>query len=126
MNFRVNVDCVAFGYIDTRLTQRFEGSPATIDIKGSRYKVGLDTRVLDALTPTIPLGRPGTPEEAAGSAYLFCIPESDYVNGQVLICDGGPRICDTFGAVAARRRAGRLGAKALCRDSKCPWDRACA
>ncbi len=89
---RVNVNCVAFGYIDTRLTQRFEGSPPTIDVKGGRYKVGLDTRMLDAMTPSIPLGRPGTPEEAAGAVYLFCIPESDYVSGQVLVCDGGPRL----------------------------------
>jgi 3-oxoacyl-[acyl-carrier protein] reductase len=88
----VNVNCVAFGYIDTRLTQRFEGAPATIEIKGERYKVGLDARMLDAYAPTIPLGRAGTPEEAAGAVYLFCIPESDYVSGQVLVCDGGPRI----------------------------------
>jgi 3-oxoacyl-[acyl-carrier protein] reductase len=89
---RVNVNCVAFGYIDTRLTQRFEGAPATIDIKGERYKVGLDSRMLDSYTPTIPLGRSGTPEEAAGAVYMFCIPESDYVSGQILVCDGGPRI----------------------------------
>jgi 3-oxoacyl-[acyl-carrier protein] reductase len=88
----VNVNCVAFGYIDTRLTQRFEGAPATIEIKGERYKVGLDARMLDAYAPTIPLGRAGTPEEAAGAVYLFCIPESDYISGQVLVCDGGPRI----------------------------------
>lgn len=89
---RVNVNCVAFGYIDTRLTQRFEGAPPTIEVKGGRYKVGLDSKMLEAITPTIPLGRAGTPEEAAGAVYLFCIPESDYVSGQVLVCDGGPRL----------------------------------
>ncbi|MFZ2662830.1 MAG: SDR family oxidoreductase, partial [Rhodoferax sp.] len=36
-----------------------------------------------------PLGRSGTPEEAAGSVYLLCIPESNYVSGQTLICGGG-------------------------------------
>jgi 3-oxoacyl-[acyl-carrier protein] reductase len=87
--FRVNVNCVAFGYIDTRLTQRFERQPATIEVKGQQHKVGLDARMIDALTPTIPLGRAGTAEEAAGAVYLFCIPESDYVSGQVLVCDGG-------------------------------------
>jgi len=86
---RVNVNCVAFGYVDTRLTQRYEGAPPTIEVKGGRYKVGLDGGMLDVMTPTIPLGRPGTPEEAAGAVYLFCIPESDYVSGQVLVCDGG-------------------------------------
>jgi 3-oxoacyl-[acyl-carrier protein] reductase len=89
---RVNVNCVAFGYIDTRLTQRFEGTPPTIEIKKGHYKVGLDSKMLDAITPTIPLGRAGTAEEAAGAVYLFCIPESDYVSGQVLVCDGGPRV----------------------------------
>ena len=29
-----------------------------------------------------PLGRGGTPEEAAGSVYLFCMPESNYITGQ--------------------------------------------
>ena len=37
----------------------------------------------------IPLGRAGTPEEAAGAVYLFCLPESDYISGQVLVCSGG-------------------------------------
>lgn len=90
--YRVNVNCVAFGYIDTRLTQRSEGAPATIDIKGEAYKVGLDPRMIDALMTQIPLGRAGTPEDAAGAVYLFCIPESDFVSGQVLVCEGGPRI----------------------------------
>lgn len=31
----------------------------------------------------------GTPEEAAGAVYLLCIPESDYVSGQTLMCTGG-------------------------------------
>ena len=38
---------------------------------------------------SIPLGRGGTPDEAAGAVYLFCIPESDYVSGQTLMCSGG-------------------------------------
>lgn len=45
--------------------------------------------LLSMMEQTIPLGRGGTPEEAAGSVYLFCIPESDYVSGQTLICSGG-------------------------------------
>lgn len=42
-----------------------------------------------AMEQTIPLGRGGAPEEAAGAVYLFCIPESDYVSGQTLVCSGG-------------------------------------
>jgi 3-oxoacyl-[acyl-carrier protein] reductase len=37
----------------------------------------------------IPLGRSGTPVEAAGAVYLMCAPESDYVSGQTLVCGGG-------------------------------------
>jgi 3-oxoacyl-[acyl-carrier protein] reductase len=90
--YRINVNCVAFGYIDTRLTQAAEGAPATIEIKGQPHKVGLDPRMIEAWTAQIPLGRAGTPEDAAGAVYLFCIPESDFLSGQVLVCEGGPRI----------------------------------
>jgi 3-oxoacyl-[acyl-carrier protein] reductase len=37
----------------------------------------------------IPLGRPGTVEEAAGAVYLFCLPESNYITGEVVTCGGG-------------------------------------
>jgi 3-oxoacyl-[acyl-carrier protein] reductase len=44
--------------------------------------------LLALMEKTIPLGRGGTPEEAADAVYLFCIPESDYVSGQTLLCSG--------------------------------------
>ena len=37
----------------------------------------------------IPLGRLGTPEEAANGVYLFCTPASDYISGQVVTVGGG-------------------------------------
>ena len=37
----------------------------------------------------IPLGRPGTPEEAAGGVFFLCSPWSNYVHGQVLNVTGG-------------------------------------
>jgi 3-oxoacyl-[acyl-carrier protein] reductase len=37
----------------------------------------------------IPVGRGGTPDEAAGAIYMFCIPESNYVSGQTIVCGGG-------------------------------------
>ena len=89
--YKVNVNCVAFGYIDTRLTQVWEGEAATIDVRGQRLKVGFDRRVAEAMEPAIALGRKGTVEEAAGAVYLFCIPESDYITGEVLVCGGGSR-----------------------------------
>jgi 3-oxoacyl-[acyl-carrier protein] reductase len=87
--YGVNVNCVAFGFIETRLTQAWEGEPATIEVKGRKLKVGFDRRVADTLGARIPLGRAGKAEEGAGAVYLLCLPESDYITGQCLICDGG-------------------------------------
>lgn len=87
--YLVNVNCVAFGFIGTRLTQTLDSGPATIEVHERRHKVGLDPGTVARLEAAIPLGRRGTAEEAAGSVYLFCIPESDYISGQVLVCGGG-------------------------------------
>jgi 3-oxoacyl-[acyl-carrier protein] reductase len=45
--------------------------------------------MLNSVAATCPLGRMGTPEEAAGAVLFFCSPLSDYVTGEVLICGGG-------------------------------------
>jgi 3-oxoacyl-[acyl-carrier protein] reductase len=84
----VTVNCVAYGFIKTRLTATVAGE-STANIDGRDIKVGLNPDLLAALERTIPLGRGGTPDEAAGAVYLFCIPESDYVSGQTLMCSGG-------------------------------------
>jgi len=87
--YKVNVNSVAFGLIKTRLTEADAQADASIDIAGRSIKVGVNPQILKNAEATIPLGRGGTPEEAAGAVYLFCIPESDYVSGQVLVCGGG-------------------------------------
>ncbi len=85
----VNVNAVAFGHIETRLTVPFVGKDsATVQIEGREIKVGISEQIVEQSKKAIPLGRPGRPEEAAGSVYLLCIPESNYVTGQVLICGG--------------------------------------
>ena len=61
----------------------------TIDVAGRDIKVGVQPQVLDAMARMIPLGRGGTPEEAADAVYLFCSPESNYISGQVVVCGGG-------------------------------------
>ena len=87
---KVNVNCVAFGAIETRLTQRVpQGGEAFVSIEGREIRVGIPADLATAPGREIPLGRLGTPEEAAGSIYLFCLPESDYISGQTIICGGG-------------------------------------
>jgi 3-oxoacyl-[acyl-carrier protein] reductase len=87
--YKVNVNSVAFGLIMTRLTQPLTAGNANVDIGGRTIAVGVQPDRLKAAEATIPLGRGGTPEEAAGAVYMFCIPESNYVSGQVLVCGGG-------------------------------------
>jgi 3-oxoacyl-[acyl-carrier protein] reductase len=84
----VNVNCVAFGYIDTRLTQEISGE-TVVAIEGNPRRVGLTRDMIDEITKRIALGRAGTPDEAAGGIMLFCLPESDYVTGQILEVSGG-------------------------------------
>lgn len=87
--YDVTVNCVAFGLIRTRLTEGPAGGDASIDVDGRQIKVGVNPDLLAQLETGIPLGRAGTPAEAAGAVYLFCQPESDYVSGQVVVCGGG-------------------------------------
>jgi len=87
--YDVTVNCVAYGLIRTRLTEAAADGNASIDVAGREIKVGVNPDLLSQLERGIPLGRAGTPAEGAGAAYLFCIPESDYVSGQVLVCGGG-------------------------------------
>lgn len=87
--YKVNVNSIAFGLIKTRLTEADAQADASIDIAGRKIKVGVNPQILKNAEAMIPLGRGGTPEEAAGAVYLFCIPESNYVSGQVLVCGGG-------------------------------------
>jgi len=84
----VTVNCVAFGFIQTRLTAS-TAEAATANIEGREIKVGINPGLLAMMEQSIPLGRGGTPEEAAGAVYLLCAPESDYVSGQTLMCSGG-------------------------------------
>lgn len=86
--YNVTVNSVAFGLIRTRLTQGTAGD-SSIDVEGRHIHVGMNPQLLATMETMIPLGRGGTPAEAAGAVYLFCIPESDYVSGQTLVCGGG-------------------------------------
>ena len=87
--YNVNVNAVGFGMIETRLTQPITPQGATIDVQGRQIAVGVQPKMLEALKSVCPLGRAGTPEEAAGAVLFFCSPLSDYITGEVLICGGG-------------------------------------
>jgi len=87
--YNVNVNCVGFGLIETRLIQPLDSQAASIEIQGRQIPVGVQPKVLEAVKSMCPLGRLGTPEEAAGAALFLCSPLSDYVTGEVLICSGG-------------------------------------
>jgi 3-oxoacyl-[acyl-carrier protein] reductase len=86
--FKVNVNAVAFGYIETRLTaSKVEDN--VMEIGGEKVQLGIPDQLRGMAAMLIPLGRPGTPEEAAGGVFFLCSPWSNYVHGQVLNVTGG-------------------------------------
>jgi 3-oxoacyl-[acyl-carrier protein] reductase len=87
--YNVNVNAVGFGLIETRLVQPLDGPDATVRMHGHDIRLGVQPAVLESVKNACPLGRLGTPDEAAGAVLFFCSPLSDYVTGEVLICGGG-------------------------------------
>jgi 3-oxoacyl-[acyl-carrier protein] reductase len=88
--YNINVNAVGFGLIQTRMTQPLKLG-GTINVTGRKIPIGVQPAMIESVAATSPLGRMGTPEEAAGAALFFCSPLSDYVSGEVLICAGGFR-----------------------------------
>jgi 3-oxoacyl-[acyl-carrier protein] reductase len=86
--FKINVNAVAFGFIETRLTAAKENSES-VEVDGKEVQLGIPEQLRQMATMLIPLGRPGTPEEAAGGVFFLCSPWSNYVHGQVLNVTGG-------------------------------------
>ena len=86
--FKVNFNAVAFGFIDTRLTAA-KVEENTMEIGGEKVQLGIPEQMRGMASMLIPLGRPGTPEEAAGGVFFLCSPWSNYVHGQVLNVTGG-------------------------------------
>jgi len=89
--YNVTVNAVGFGLIDTRLIKPMEDQATNISIGEKRVRVGMQADVRDEVIKQIPLGRLGTPEDAANAVFFFCSPLSDYVTGEVLVCGGGIR-----------------------------------
>jgi 3-oxoacyl-[acyl-carrier protein] reductase len=86
--FKINVNAVAFGYIETRLTAS-KDADNVVEIGGERVQLGIPDNMRQMASMLIPIGRPGTPEEAAGGVFFLCSPWSNFVHGQVLNITGG-------------------------------------
>jgi 3-oxoacyl-[acyl-carrier protein] reductase len=89
--YNVTVNAVGFGLIDTRLIKPLDDAETNIAIGERQVHVGMQAQVREQATRMIPLGRLGTPEDAANAVFFFCSPLSDYVTGEVLVCSGGIR-----------------------------------
>jgi 3-oxoacyl-[acyl-carrier protein] reductase len=86
--FKVNVNAVAFGFVETRLTAAKEEG-GKIEREGEEIQLGIPEQMRQMASMLIPVGRPATPEEAAGGIFFLCSPWSDFVHGQVINVTGG-------------------------------------
>jgi 3-oxoacyl-[acyl-carrier protein] reductase len=86
--FKINVNAVAFGFVETRLTAAKEEG-GKIEREGEEIQLGIPEQMRQMAAMLIPVGRPATPEEAAGGIFFLCSPWSNFVHGQVLNVTGG-------------------------------------
>ena len=89
--FRVNVNAVAFGFVETRLTAASDDDDGgeTFVKNGQEIRLGIPEKMRQLAPTIIPLGRPATAEDAAGPIFFLCSPWSNFVHGQVLTASGG-------------------------------------
>jgi 3-oxoacyl-[acyl-carrier protein] reductase len=86
--FKINVNAVAFGWIETRLTAA-KVEDNTMEIDGEKVQLGIPEQARSMAPMLVPVGRPGTADEAAGPVLFLCSPYSNFVHGQVLHVTGG-------------------------------------
>jgi 3-oxoacyl-[acyl-carrier protein] reductase len=89
--YNVQVNCVCYGFIETRLTAPKESAEKVVR-EGEEVQLGVPDQLRQMAPLLIPLGRPGTPEEAAGPVLFLASPLSNYVSGIVLEVMGGRAI----------------------------------
>jgi 3-oxoacyl-[acyl-carrier protein] reductase len=87
--FKINCNAVAFGFVETRLTQAKEKGETLEAPTGDQVELGIPEQMRAMASMTIPLGRPAKPEEAAGPVLFLCSGLSNYVHGQILNVTGG-------------------------------------
>jgi 3-oxoacyl-[acyl-carrier protein] reductase len=86
--FKINVNAVAFGFVETRLTQAKEEAEA-IERGGEKIELGIPAQQRAMASMIIPLGRAAQPGEAAGPVLFLASELANYVHGQVLNVTGG-------------------------------------
>lgn len=87
-NFGVRANAVVFGMIDTRLTRAREKGES-IEVAGQTVQLGVPAGLLSMMPLLTPLGRAGTPEEAAAGIFLMALPMASFITGHVLEVTGG-------------------------------------
>jgi NAD(P)-dependent dehydrogenase (short-subunit alcohol dehydrogenase family) len=58
-------------------------------VVNTRLGGGTSQEYLDSVVPTIPLGRPGQPDDIAGVVAFLCSADASYMTGAMLFVDGG-------------------------------------
>jgi len=86
--FKVNVNAVAFGFVETRLTAAKEDA-GSIEREGEKIELGIPEQQRAMASMIIPLGRPAQPEEAAGPVLFLASGLANYVHGQIVNVTGG-------------------------------------
>jgi 3-oxoacyl-[acyl-carrier protein] reductase len=87
--FKINVNAVAFGFVETRLTAAKEAGEEMTSPTGEKIELGIPEQMRQMASAIIPLGRPATPEEASGPVLFLASPLGNYMHGQVLNVTGG-------------------------------------
>ncbi len=87
--FRINSNAVAFGFVETRLTQEKEAGATFSRPDGEEVNLGIPAQQRSMAPMLIPLGRAAQPREAAGPIAFLCSELADFVNGQVIMVTGG-------------------------------------
>ena len=87
--FKINVNAVAFGFVETRLTAAKENAEKMTAPGGEEIELGIPEQMRSMASMIIPLGRPAQPDEAAGPVLFLASPLANYVHGQILNVTGG-------------------------------------
>ncbi|MBI4833053.1 MAG: SDR family oxidoreductase [Candidatus Lindowbacteria bacterium] len=85
LRLKVNCNCVAYGFVETRLTQATAGEK----ILGANIGIPEQMRSMAEQFVMMRGGRILTPDEAAGAIFALAIPQADGINGQLIEVDAG-------------------------------------